>query len=121
MEKTAWEIAQNVVQILDNKKGQNIEAIRVTDISTLCEYFVLCTGGSTTQVKALAEEVEFKMKQDFELPPSRTEGYQSGSWIVVDYGCVIVHVFSQEMREFYNLEHLWADGEKMDLSSIVKE
>ncbi len=121
MEKTALELTQDIVKILDSRKGSDIEAIRVEEISSLCEYFVLCTGTSVTQVKALADEVEFRMKNDFDIMPRRTEGYQSGNWIVVDYGSVIVHVMFTEMRQFYNLEHLWADGEKVDLTGIVRE
>lgn len=121
MEKSAMEIMQDIVKILDLKKAAKIEAIKVTDVTTLCEYLVLCNGSSSTQVNALADEVQFKMKTEHETAPLRVEGHQSGSWIVVDYGCVMVHVFSDEMREFYNLEHLWADGEKVDLTGLVTD
>lgn len=121
MERTPLQLAQDIVKILDNKKGSKIEVIKVDEVSTLTEYFVICTGTSTTQVKALADEVEFKLKHDEKdpCPPLRTEGYQSGNWIVLDYGSVILHVFHTEMRAFYDLEHLWADGETVAIDTLI--
>lgn len=114
---TTQELLKLVVEALEEKKGNEIEVIRVADQTDLTEYFVLCTGTSSTQIKTLADEVAFKAKEAGETP-LRTEGYQAGNWIAVDFGPIIVHVFHPEMREFYKLERLWAEGEKVDPSTL---
>ena len=101
---------------LDDKKATDIKVLKIAKISTLGDYFVLCEGGSTTQVKALADNVECLLKQQG-AEPLRVEGYQSANWILLDYGDVMVHVFLHETREFYDLERLWADGELVDWES----
>ena len=115
---TSIEIAKETAKILDSKKGLEIQAIGIHDISTLADYFVIATGTSTTQVKALADEVEFKLKE-LGVTPSHIEGHNSNSWILLDYGNVIVHVFLNEARDFYGLERLWKDGEQIDLSAAL--
>ena len=114
---TTKEVLKIAVDALNNKKALDLQIIKIAELSVIAEYFVICTGSSTTQIKALADEVEFKLRET-DNPPLRLEGYQSGNWIVVDFGCIIVHVFHPEMREFYNLERLWADGEKVEADSI---
>ena len=84
--------------------------LRVTDVTVMADYFVIASGTSSTHVKSLAEEVEFRLKEDG-TAPLRTEGFHTNNWFILDYGSVIVHVFSPEARDFYDLEHLWADGE----------
>lgn len=85
----------------------------------MADYFILCTGTSNTQVKALAGEVEFKLEQAG-VHLRRMEGYQEGSWIVMDYSSVILHIFHRETRDFYQLEKLWSDAENVDLSALNK-
>ena len=102
----AWEAAK----ILDSKKATRVKVLRVTDVTVMADYFVIASGTSSTHVKSLAEEVEFRLKEDG-TAPLRTEGFHTNNWFILDYGSVIVHVFSPEAREFYDLEHLWADGE----------
>lgn len=109
-----------IVKALDSKKAENITALRVGDITILGNYFVIASASSTTQVKALADEVEYQLEQKGVTPKS-VEGVQSKNWIVLDYIDFIVHVFTTEARDFYQLEHLWADGEKVDISGIVKD
>ena len=82
------------------------------------EYFVICTGTSNTQINALCDAVEKELTEKGEEPLHR-EGYRGGTWVLLDYGCVVVHVFNDEARKFYSLEHLWADGEEVDLSAIL--
>ena len=106
-----------IVKALDSKKGLDIRLIKVSDITALAEYFVLATGTSSTQVRALAEEAEFRMSQAG-VEPHHTEGKSTG-WILLDYGDVVVHVLNEQSREFYDLERLWADGEKIDISDII--
>ena len=106
-----------IVKALDSKKGLDIQLIKVSDITALTEYFVLATGTSSTQVRALAEEAEFQMSQAG-VEPHHTEGKSTG-WILLGYGDVVVHVLNEQSREFYDLERLWADGEKIDISDII--
>ena len=112
------ELAEIAVKALDSKKGKEIRLIRIDKITTLAEYFVICTGTSNTQINALCDEVEKELTEKGEEPLHR-EGYRGGTWVLLDYGCVVVHVFNDEARKFYSLEHLWADGEEVDLSAIL--
>lgn len=112
------ELAEIAVKALDSKKGKEIRLIRIDKITTLAEYFVICTGTSNTQINALCDAVEKKLTEKGEEPLHR-EGYRGGTWVLLDYGCVVVHVFNDEARKFYSLEHLWADGEEVDLSAIL--
>ena len=114
----AREMAEIAVKALDSKKGKEIRLIRIDKITTLAEYFVICTGTSNTQINALCDAVEKELTEKGEEPLHR-EGYRCGTWVLLDYGCVVVHVFNDEARKFYSLEHLWADGEEVDLSAIL--
>ena len=116
---TAREIAALAVQALEDKKAGDIKVLDISKVSTLGDYFVLCEGTSTTQVKALADQVDFFLGQNV-VEPDRIEGYQSAGWIVLDYGDVIVHVFHKESREFYGLERLWADGKPVAIDELKK-
>lgn len=107
------------VGTLDEKKAQDIKVIKIQDLSIIANYFLLATGTSSTQVKALADEVEFRLS-GLGLEPRRTEGYQGASWIILDYIDVIVHIFHKETREFYDLERLWQDGEFIDAEAFLK-
>ena len=112
------ELAEIAVKALDSKKGKEIRLIRIDKITTLAEDFVICTGTSNTQINALCDAVEKELTEKGEEPLHR-EGYRGGTWVLLDYGCVVVHVFNDEARKFYSLEHLWADGEEVDLSAIL--
>jgi ribosome-associated protein len=113
------QILQTVVKTLDSKKGEDIKIIKIADVSTIANYFVLATGASSTQVKTLADETEQQLKKSG-LMPTRTEGYRGSDWIVLDYIDVVVHVFYRETREFYDLERLWQDGEEIDAEVFLK-
>lgn len=108
------------VKALDSKKAKNITALKVDDLTILANYFVIASASSTTQVKALADEVEYQLGEKG-VKPKGIEGYQSKEWIVFDYYDIIVHVFLEETRDFYQLERLWADGTPVDISGIVKD
>lgn len=116
----AKELMENIVKVLDSKKAKDIRAIRIGDLTILGEYFVIATGTSSTQVKMLADEVDYQLGEKG-VQPHRVEGYHSENWIILDYTDVIVHIFHEDTREFYDLERLWADGEKVDLSRILKD
>ena len=110
-----------IVKALDSKRAEDIQAIKIGDLTIIADYFIIADGTSNIHTKALAEEVEFKMTQ-LGIEPSRTEGYQGQTWIVLDYGDVVVHVFYKETRDHYNLERLWSDGTSVDISKyLVKE
>ena len=115
---TSKELAGKIVKILDSKKALDIRVIGISDLTIIADYFVLATGTSNTQVKALADEVEYQLKRQ-DIMPNRIEGYNSSSWILVDYGNVVVHIFQKDTRDFYSLERLWADGEQIDINEFL--
>ena len=115
---TPKEIAQIAVRVLDDKKAQDIKILRTTELTVLADYFVICTGSSTTHVKTLIEETDHALTEAGE-PPLRREGYRGDNWILLDFGCVIVHIFLKETRSFYDLERLWGDAEEVELSSLL--
>ena len=102
----AKELAEAIAEVLDSKKGFDIQVIHVADKTVIAEYFVLCNGNTSTHIKALVDEVEYKIGQR-ELLPYNVEGKDNNAWIVMDYSNVIVHVFTKEAREFYNIEKLY--------------
>ncbi len=116
---TDTEILKTAVAAIDAKKAQDIKILKVKDLTILANYFVIANGTSTTQVKALADEVEFKLSSQG-TEPARIEGYQSGNWIVLDYIDVVVHVFHYETRDFYDLERLWQDAEEIPVEDFLK-
>ena len=114
---TPREIAEEAVKALNAKQAKDVTLLRTSDVTVLADYFVICTATSSTHVKTLTDEVDKVLSEQGE-PPLRREGYRGGGWILLDFGCVIVHIFQQEMREFYNLEHLWSDAEEVPLTSL---
>ena len=117
--RTAKEVAAIAAKALDSKKGIDLRLIEISDISTLADYFLICTASSSTHVKTLCDAVEEAMDNAGEPMLSR-EGHRSGTWVLMDFGCVVVHVFTQETRAFYNLERLWQDGKQVNLSGILE-
>ncbi len=105
---SARELAEAIAEVLDSKKGRDIKILHVEDKTVIAEYFVLCTGNSSTQIKALAGEVEYRLGLRG-VNAYGVEGRDNNSWVLVDYSNVIVHIFSRESREFYNLDKLYAD------------
>lgn len=118
---TPKELAIIAAKALDEKKGKEISAIEVTEQTTLADFFVIATGTSNTQINALSGAVEKAMKEQADEMPLRREGYRDGTWVLLDYGCVVVHIFSEEAREFYSLERLWQDGMPLDLSEVLTQ
>ena len=113
------EMASAIVNILYDKKAHDIKLLHVTDQTIIADYFVIATGTSNTQIKALADELEYKTGL-CGVKPSSTEGFREATWIVLDYASVIVHIFNRETREFYNLEKLWGDSESVDVAKYIK-
>ena len=112
------EIAIAVTKALDEKKGMDISLLKIDRVSSLADYFLICTGTSNTHVKTLCDYAEYTLEQLGETMLSR-EGHRGNSWELLDYGTIVIHVFTAEARKFYDLERLWADAEKVDLSDIV--
>ena len=117
-DKGADEIVKVAVKILDSKKASDIKVLKIDTKTILADYFVICNGRSTTQIKALADELEYKLGVGG-IGYIRLEGSDSNEWKVLDCKDVIIHVFSTEAREFYNLDRLWADCEEINLDEIL--
>ena len=111
-------VAYETAKALDEKKGVGIKLLKIDKVSSLADYFLICTGTSSTHVKTLCDYAEYAMEQLGE-PMLGREGHRGNAWELLDYGSVVVHVFTDEARQFYNLERLWADAEVVDLSGIV--
>ncbi len=115
----SFEILKIAANALNGKKAKDINAVKVDELTVLCEYFLICTAGSSTQLRALCDEVEDKLKEEGVLP-HHIEGKASG-WVALDYGSVVVHIFGRNEREFYALDKMWADAESVDLENILVE
>ena len=115
---TSLEIARYAVSVLNERNAQNIKLLHVESKTDLTEYFVICEGNSSTQVRALADEVEYKF-QNSNLERNSADRDMDSQWIVLDYGCVMIHVFYYQAREFYKLEKLWSEGTEVDISDLV--
>lgn len=114
------ELAILLAKTLDDKKGQEIKVLETGALTTMAEYFVLCTATSTTQIKSLAGFCE-KAAGEHGETPHHVEGRRGDTWVLLDFSSVVVHLFLDETRKFYNLERLWSDAEEMDLSGILTE
>ena len=118
--RTAKEVAAIAAKALDSKKGIDLRLIEISDISTLADYFLICTASSNTHVRTLCDAVEEAMDEAGE-PMVGREGHRGGTWVVLDFGCVVVHVFTEETRAFYDLERLWQDGKQGSMISLLNE
>ena len=116
--RSAKEVAIAVTKALDSKKGMDIKLLKIDRVSSLADYFLICTGTSNTHVKTLCDYAEYTLEQLGEKLLGR-EGHRGNSWELLDYGTIVVHVFTDEARKFYDLERLWADAESVDLSDII--
>ena len=114
------EIAYAVTKALDEKKGMDIKLLKIDEISTLADYFIICTGTSNTHVRTLCDFAEYTLEEMGEEMLGR-EGHRGNSWELLDFGSVVVHVFTDEARKFYDLERLWADAEFINIEDIITE
>ena len=119
--KTPKELALLAAKALSDKKGKEIRVLEIAALTTLADYFVLATGSSNTQINALVDNVEKVLTEEAGEEPLHREGYRGGTWVLLDYGCIAIHVFNQEAREFYGLERLWQDGKPVDLTGVVDD
>lgn len=113
----ALEIIKIAANALNEKKGKEIIGIKIDELTVLSEYFLICTAGSTTQLRALCDEVEDKLKENG-ITPHHIEGKSTG-WVCLDYGSVIIHIFTRNDREFYGLDKMWSDGTPIDMETIL--
>lgn len=115
---TQQEKLREIVKALDSKKAEDIKVIKIGDLTIIADYFVIANGTSTTHTRGLVDEVDFKLGEKG-INPDHTEGVDGASWIVMDYGDIIVHVFYKDTRTQYSLEKLWSDGEEVDIASLL--
>lgn len=115
---TSFEVACAAVKVLDSKIAGDIKVLKIDKKTVIADYFVICTGNSSTQIRTLADEVEYQLGVG-KVPYVRLEGTDSDEWKIIDCHDIIVHVFSNEARSFYKLENLWADAEEIDISTII--
>ena len=117
---TSKEMALTIAGALDSKKGLDIKVLETGALTTLADYFVICTATSTTQIKAMSDACEEAMEKNGERV-HHIEGHRGGTWILLDFSSVVVHIFNEEAREFYDLERLWSDAAPVDLSGVLTE
>ena len=112
-------MAVQLAKALDSKKGQDIKVLKTEELTTLADYFVLCTATSSTQVKAMSDACEEAMEKRGEQA-HHIEGHRDGTWLLMDFSSVVVHVFMEESRKFYDLERLWSDAREVDVSALLR-
>lgn len=118
---TPKETALLLAKALDSRKGINIKVLETGHLTTLADYFVLCSATSSTQIRALSDVCEKAMKEQAGEAPHHVEGHRGGTWVLLDFSAVVVHIFNEEAREFYDLERLWSDATPVDISDILVE
>lgn len=114
------EIVNTIFKVLDSKKARDIEVLKVSELTTLADYFVIATGGSDRQVKALCDNLEDELGKQGVFPVNK-EGYHAGEWILLGFDDAIVHIFQEETRDFYGLERIWKDAEIIDMADLAIE
>lgn len=117
--KEAKSIVNSIVAACQEKKARNIVIVDMTELpGTICQYFVICEGNTPTQVSAISDEIVDYLKKNKKERPISIDGLREARWVGIDYGTVIVHVFLPELREFYNIENLWADAKLESIPDI---
>ena len=116
----SYELAVLLARALDGKKGGDIKVLKTEGLTTLTDYFVLCTATSNTQIKAMSDACEEAVEQNGERA-HHIEGHRGGTWLLMDFSAVVVHIFNEEAREFYDLERLWSDATPVDLTGILTD
>jgi ribosome-associated protein len=107
------ELARIAISALEDKKAEDVRVIDIGDVSVLADYFIIANGNNRTQVQAMADEVEQRLGRAG-AEPKQIEGYQTGNWVLLDFGDVIIHIFDAQNRLFYDLERIWKDGRQID-------
>ncbi len=115
----AISIMKKAVKCADDKKANDIKVLDIRDLTTIADYFVICHGNSSSQMGAIFDEIEEKLKKEDGILMQNLSSHSSDQWLLMDYGDVIVHIFNAESREFYAIEHLWADAQDIDISEFI--
>ena len=116
----SYDLAILLAKALDSKKGGDVKVLRTEGVTTLADYFVICTATSNTQVKAMSDACEEAAEANGENA-HHIEGHRGGAWLLMDFSSVVVHVFTDEARKFYDLERLWSDAEEIDIAKVLDE
>ena len=111
------ELTKKIVKVLDDKLARDIEVIKTEEVTIVADYFVIATANSNTHVRALADEIEYQLEQE-DIHPDHIEGRATG-WVLMQYGGVVVHIFLEDSRQYYNLERLCDDASKIDISQFI--
>ncbi len=111
------DIVKKIVKALDDKKGNDIQVIKIEELTIVADYFVICTANSNTHVRSLADEVEYQL-EEAGIKADHIEGKATG-WVLLEYRGVVVHIFLEEARNYYNLERLWEDASKIDVNQFL--
>ncbi|MBQ5884370.1 MAG: ribosome silencing factor [Clostridia bacterium] len=111
------ELTKKIVKALDDKLARDIEVIKTEEVTIVADYFIIATANSNTHVRALADEIEYQLEQE-NIHPDHVEGRATG-WVLMQYGGVVVHIFLEDSRQYYNLERLWDDAAKLDISQFI--
>lgn len=114
IDQEIFDQVKNAVQAADEKKAQDMLVLRLSAITEFTDYFVICSGNSARQTKAIADEIIERLKTGG-VRPLNTEGYNKAEWILIDYGAFVIHIFTDESRRFYDLERLWRDAERVEI------
>ena len=114
--RTGFDNVKVAVAAAEDKKADDLVVLKLIEITAFSDYFVICTGSSSRQVQAIVDEIQDRLRQQ-KVRPLNIEGYHNAEWVLMDYGSMIVHVFSETARSFYDLERLWRDAEKLDVGS----
>jgi ribosome-associated protein len=119
MENKTLQIVYEAVKSIDDKLGEDIRVLEIGKVSSICDYFVIASGSSQRQVKAISDEIEDRLAP-LDISLRHKEGYHTGGWILMDYGDLVIHLFHEEDRSFYNIERVWKDANIIDIDNIIK-
>jgi ribosome-associated protein len=109
------DIVKDITKILEDKKGEDIDVLDISEVSVIADYFVVASAANLPQLNAMKDELEERLYKDYHLDPKDVEGNRNSTWILLDYGDIIIHLFTREDRAFYNLERIWKDGKKVEI------
>ena len=121
IEITPENLAKTCAELASNKKAEDIVVLDLRGISSFTDLFVICSGTSEPQLKAVANEIETRLREDYSLRPVAVDGFPASQWMVLDYLQVVVHIFHRDKRAFYSLEDLWGDAPRVELEPVLKE
>lgn len=113
------ELLKSIVSAVDSRMGTDIEILDIVKLTTIADCFVICTGNSVPQIRAIADEV-LRVAKLSGIEPLHIEGYRASSWILIDFGSIVLHIFHKEMRAFYSIERLWSGAERIDAGELIK-